>query len=58
MVTCEKMYKEWEKHGNFCQKSANTAKQIEEYIDYKKRNKLKDVEINRCALFPLIKVEE
>ncbi len=58
MVTCTDFYEKFEKVGNFCQKSENTAKQIEEYIDYKKRNRLKDVEINRCALFPLIKIED
>lgn len=57
MTSCEALYKEWEKKGNFCNKSEFTAKQIEEYIEYRKRNRLKDIEINRCALYPMIRIE-
>lgn len=57
MTTCEELYRKWKSRGNFCQKSPSTAKHIEEYIDYRARNRLKDIEINRCALYPMIRIE-
>ncbi len=58
MVTCEKMYEEWRRRGNFCQKSEETAKQIDKYIKYRERYRLESYEINRCALFPFIQIED
>lgn len=58
MVTCEELYKIWERRGNFCQKSEMTAKQIDAYIDYRKRHKLESYQINRCALYPFMMIED
>lgn len=60
MVRCEQFYEYWEKKGNFCNKSENVVKQIEEYIDYVKRNKIVEYggfRISNCALDPFINIE-
>jgi hypothetical protein len=58
MVTCNDFYEKFERIGNFCQKSETTAKQIEDYISYRKRHNLESFEINRCALYPFIMIED
>ena len=58
MVTCNDFYEKFERIGNFCQKSETTAKQIEDYISYRKRHRLDSFEINRCALYPFIMIED
>lgn len=58
MVTCEEFYEKFSRVGNFCQKSENTARQIDEYIAYRKKHKLGSYEINRCALYPMIVIEK
>lgn len=60
MVRCEQFYEYWEKKGNFCHKSEVTAKKVDEYIKYVKRNKLLDYggfKISHCALDPFISIE-
>ncbi len=58
MVTCNDFYQKFEIIGNFCHKSETTAKQIEDYISYRKRHNLESFEINRCALYPFIMIED
>ena len=58
MVTCEDFYEKWENVGNFCHKSKMTAKQVEDYIKYRNRYKLKSYSINRCALYPFMMIED
>ena len=58
MVTCNDFYEKFEIIGNFCHKSETTAKQIEDYISYRKRHNLGSFEINRCALYPFIMIED
>lgn len=58
MVTCEDFYEKFEKVGNFCQKSEEIAKQIEKYIDYRKRNRLESYQVNRSALYPFMMIED
>lgn len=61
MVRCEEFYKYFEKKGNFCGKSDNVVRQVETYIDYVKRRKLKDFggyKISNSALDPFITIEE
>lgn len=58
MVTCNDFYEKFERIGNFCQKSETTAKQIEDYILYRKKHNLESFEINRCALYPFIMIED
>lgn len=57
MVRCEEFYNYWQKKGNFCKKSDNIAKKVEEYIDYVKRNKIGTFKISHCALDPFISIE-
>lgn len=60
MVRCEEFYKYFEKKGNFCGKSENVVKKVEDYILYVKRNKLYDYsgyKISNSALDPFISIE-
>ena len=61
MVRCEEFYKYFEKKGNFCGKSEGIVKQVESYIDYVKRHKLRDFggyKISNSALDPFMSIEE
>lgn len=61
MVRCEEFYEYFEKKGNFCGKSDGVVRQVECYIDYVKRRKLKDFggyKISNSALDPFITIEE
>lgn len=61
MVRCEEFYEYFEKKGNFCGKSDGIVRQVETYIDYVKRRKLKDFggyKISNSALDPFITIEE
>lgn len=61
MVRCEEFYKYFEKKGNFCGKSEGVVKQVECYIDYVKRNKMKDYggyKISNSALDPFMSIED
>lgn len=60
MVRCEEFYKYFEKKGNFCGKSDGVVKQVEDYIDYVKRHKLRDFggyKISNSALDPFMSIE-
>lgn len=60
MVRCEEFYKYFEKKGNFCNKSENVVKKVEDYIGYIKRNKMGEYggyKISNCALDPFISIE-
>jgi hypothetical protein len=60
MVRCEEFYKHFEKKGNFCGKSDGIVKQVESYIDYVKRHKLRDFggyKISNSALDPFMSIE-
>ena len=60
MVRCEEFYKYFEKKGNFCGKSEGIVKQVESYIDYVKRHKLRDFggyKISNSALDPFMSIE-
>jgi hypothetical protein len=60
MVRCEEFYKYFEKKGNFCGKSEGVVKQVEGYIDYVKRHKLRDFggyKISNSALDPFMSIE-
>lgn len=60
MVRCEEFYEYFEKKGNFCGKSENVVKKVEDYIDYVKRHKLREFsgyKISNAALDPFISVE-
>jgi len=61
MVRCEDFYKYFERKGNFCGKSENVVKKVEDYIDYVKRNKLREFSgyrISNSALDPFISIED
>ncbi len=58
MSSCEKLYEYWQKVGNFCGKSENTAKVIDEYIKYRRRHRLEASGINRTAMYPLLQIED
>ena len=61
MVRCEEFYEYFERKGNFCGKSEGVVKQVETYIDYVKRRKLRDFggyKISNSALDPFISIEE
>lgn len=61
MVRCEEFYEYFDKKGNFCGKSKNVVKKVEDYIDYVKRNKLREFSgyrISNSALDPFISIEE
>ncbi len=61
IVRCEDFYKHFEKKGNFCGKSEGVVKQVEHYIDYVKRRKLREFggyKISNSALDPLISIED
>ena len=61
MVRCEEFYKYFEKKGNFCGKSEGIVKQVESYIDYVKRHKLRDFggyKISNSALDPFMNIED
>lgn len=61
MVRCEEFYEYFEKKGNFCGKSDGVVRQVECYIDYVKRRKLKDFggyKISNSALDPFITIED
>jgi hypothetical protein len=60
MVRCEDFYKYFEKKGNFCGKSEGIVKQVESYIDYVKRHKLREFggyKISNSALDPFMSIE-
>lgn len=60
MVRCEEFYKYFERKGNFCNKSNLVVKKVEDYIDYVKRNRLREYggyRISNNALDPLINIE-
>lgn len=60
MVRCEEFYKYFEKKGNFCGKSDGIVKQVESYIDYVKRHKLREFggyKISNSALDPFMSIE-
>lgn len=60
MVRCEEFYKYYERKGNFCGKSENVVKKVEDYIDYVKRHKLREFsgyKISNAALDPFISIE-
>lgn len=60
MVRCEEFYKYFEKKGNFCGKSQGIVRQVESYIDYVKRHKLRDFggyKISNSALDPFMSIE-
>lgn len=60
MVRCEEFYKYFERKGNFCGKSENVVKKVEDYIDYVKRHKLREFsgyKISNSALDPFINIE-
>ena len=60
MVRCEEFYQYFEKKGNFCGKSEGIVKQVESYIDYVKRHKLRDFggyKISNSALDPFMSIE-
>lgn len=58
MTSCEKLYEYWQKRGNFCGKSDDTAKKIDEFIAYRRRNRLEASGINRTAMYPLQSIED
>ena len=61
MVRCEEFYEYFERKGNFCGKSEGVVKQVETYIDYVKRRKLRDFggyKISNSALDPFISIED
>jgi len=61
MVRCEEFYKYFEKKGNFCGKSEGIVKQVESYIAYVKRNKMKEFggyKISNSALDPFMSIED
>jgi len=61
MVRCEEFYEYFDKKGNFCGKSEGVVRQVETYIDYVKRRKLKDFggyKISNSALDPFITIED
>lgn len=61
MVRCKEFYEHFEKKGNFCEKSECVVRQVEHYIDYIRRRKLKDFggyRISNAALDPLISIED
>lgn len=61
MVRCEEFYKYFEKKGNFCGKSEGIVKQVESYIDYVKRHKLREFggyKISNSALDPFMNIED
>ncbi len=60
MVRCEDFYKYFERKGNFCGKSENVVKKVEDYIAYVKRHRLMEFSgyrISNAALDPFISVE-
>ncbi len=57
MVRCQEFYEEFEKKGNFCNKSDVVVKNVERYIEYMKRNKFGDFIISNCAIEPFIRIE-
>lgn len=60
MVRCEEFYEYFEKKGNFCGKSKGVVRQVEHYIDYVKRNKMRDYggyKISNSALDPFMSIE-
>lgn len=60
MVRCEEFYKYFERKGNFCGKSDGVVKQVESYIDYVKRHKLREFggyKISNSALDPFMSIE-
>ena len=60
MTRCEEFYKYFERKGNFCGKSDTVVMQVENYIDYIKRYKLRDYggyKISNSALDPFMNVE-
>lgn len=61
MVRCEEFYKYFEKKGNFCGKSEGIVRQVESYIDYVKRHKLREFggyKISNSALDPFMSIED
>lgn len=61
MVRCEEFYEYFEKKGNFCGKSEGIVRQVESYIDYVKRHKLRDFggyKISNSALDPFMSIED
>ncbi len=61
MVRCEEFYEYFDRKGNFCGKSDGVVKQVETYIDYVKRRKLRDFggyKISNSALDPFISIED
>jgi hypothetical protein len=61
MVRCEEFYTYFEKKGNFCGKSEGIVRQVESYIDYIKRHKLRDFggyKISNSALDPFMSIED
>lgn len=57
MVRCEEFYRHFEKKGNFCNKSEEVVKKVEEYIEYVRRNRIGTYKISNCALDPFINIE-
>lgn len=60
MVRCKEFYEVYERKGNFCGKSENVVKKVEDYIDYVKRHKLREFggyRISNSALDPFISIE-
>lgn len=61
MVRCEEFYKYFEKKGNFCGKSEGIVKQVESYIGYVKRHKLREFggyKISNSSLDPFMSIED
>lgn len=61
MVRCEEFYKYYEKKGNFCGKSEGVVKQVESYIEYVRRQKMKEFggyKISNSALDPFMSIED
>ena len=50
MVRCNEFYEQFEKKGNFCNKSSSVVKKVEEYMEYMKRQKFGDFLISNCAI--------
>ncbi len=60
MVRCKEFYEYFEKKGNFCGKSDGVIRQVEHYIEYVRKNRLREFggyKISNSALDPFMSIE-